>query len=140
LRLKRLEVTRTALTDRLAAGDLQHTRALVESLAHDFDIMDIAASAIALLHERDEPSAAAVPEPETERRTTAAGPMETIFIGAGSDAQIRPGDLVGAITNEARVAASDIGAIRVSRNHSLVQVQAERVESIIRALRNTTIK
>jgi ATP-dependent RNA helicase DeaD len=66
--------------------------------------------------------------------------MATIFIGAGSDAQIRPGDLVGAITGEARVAASDIGAIRVSRNHSLVQVQADRAESIIRALRNTTIK
>ena len=139
LRLKRLEVTRTALTDRIAAGDLQHPRALVESLAHDFDLIDVAAAAIALLHDRDEPAAEASASP-VEERGAAAGPMATIFIGAGSDAQIRPGDLVGAITGEARVAASGIGAIRVSRNHSLVQVQADLAESIIRALRNTTIK
>jgi ATP-dependent RNA helicase DeaD len=138
LRLKRLEVTRSALTDRIAAGDLQHPRALVESLAHDFDLIDVAAAAVALLHERDEPAAEA--PPPAEERHAAGGPMATIFIGAGSDAQIRPGDLVGAITGEARVAATDIGAIRVSRNHSLVQVKADLAESIIRALRNTTIK
>ena len=139
LRLKRLEATRKTLTDRIVAGDLQPTRALVESLAHDFDLMDIAAAAIALVHERDASAPDVIAEPAPVPRG-ADGPVAVLFIGAGADANIRPGDLVGAIAGEAKVNASDIGGIRVHRNHSLVQVRAEHAEAIIRALRNTTIK
>ena len=51
LRAKRLEATRTALTDRIAAGDLEGVKVFVGSLAKDFDVTDIAAAAIAMLHE-----------------------------------------------------------------------------------------
>ena len=51
LRAKRLEATRTALTDRIAAGDLEGVKVFVGSLAKDFDVADIAAAAIAMLHE-----------------------------------------------------------------------------------------
>ncbi len=51
LRAKRLEATRTALTDRITAGDLDGVKTFVKSLAQDFDVVDIAAAAIAMLHE-----------------------------------------------------------------------------------------
>ena len=53
LRAKRLEATRTALTDRIAAGDLEGVKVFVSSLAKDFDLTDIAAAAIAMLHDGD---------------------------------------------------------------------------------------
>src|SRR6201999_2582974 len=60
LRAKRLDVTRVALKERIGAGDLHLTRALVESLAQDFELMDIAAAAVAMIHEARE---GAAPEP-----------------------------------------------------------------------------
>ena len=50
LRAKRLELTRASLRERLLAGDLDHTRVVVESLATEFDIVDIAAAAVQLAH------------------------------------------------------------------------------------------
>ncbi len=51
LRAKRLEATRTALTERIAAGELDGVKVFVKSLAQDFDLVDIAAAAIAMIHE-----------------------------------------------------------------------------------------
>src|SRR3982750_901230 len=50
LRAKRLDITRASLRERLLAGGLDHTRVVVASLADEFDIVDIAAAAVALAH------------------------------------------------------------------------------------------
>ena len=54
LKARRLEATRGALTTRIAAGDLDDSRALVQTLAADFDMADIAAAAVALLQTASE--------------------------------------------------------------------------------------
>src|SRR5258708_3420425 len=46
LRAKRLELTRASLHQRLLAGDLDDGRVVVESLAREFDIIDVAAAAV----------------------------------------------------------------------------------------------
>ena len=50
LRARRLEVTRASLRERLLAGDLDDVRVVVESLAQEFDIVDVAAAAVKLAH------------------------------------------------------------------------------------------
>jgi len=50
LRAKRLELTRASLRERLLAGDLDRMRVVVESLAAEFDVLDIAAAAVQLAH------------------------------------------------------------------------------------------
>jgi ATP-dependent RNA helicase DeaD len=50
LRVRRLELTRASVRERLLAGDLDDVRVVVESLANEFDVVDIAAAAIKLLH------------------------------------------------------------------------------------------
>jgi ATP-dependent RNA helicase DeaD len=52
---------------------------------------------------------------------------------------VRPGDLVGAIANEAGIDAGAIGAIQIADRYSLVEVRAEHAGDVIRALRGTTI-
>ncbi len=66
--------------------------------------------------------------------------MAKLYIGAGRTAGIRPGDLVGAIANEAKLASSRIGAIEVSDRFSLVDVPDELAGAIISALGKTRIK
>ena len=48
LRARRLELTRASLRERLVQGDLDDVRVVVESLAEEFDILDVAAAAVQL--------------------------------------------------------------------------------------------
>jgi ATP-dependent RNA helicase DeaD len=69
-----------------------------------------------------------------------ATPMATLHFGAGRTAGIRPGDLVGAIANEAGLNSNVIGPIKISDQFSLVKVPEELVSGVIKALGRTRIK
>ena len=66
--------------------------------------------------------------------------MARIFIGGGTEAGLRPKDLVGAIVNEAGAPAAVLGAIHISARHSLIEVPAALATAVINALRATRIK
>jgi ATP-dependent RNA helicase DeaD len=68
------------------------------------------------------------------------GQWTTLWVGAGRRIGMRPGDLVGAITNEAGVPSASVGAIRIQDGFSLVDVDAAHAESIVRALAAATIR
>ena len=53
LRARRLELTRASLREALVAGQLDGFRSLAESLAEEFDLIDVAAAALKLVHEAD---------------------------------------------------------------------------------------
>ncbi|HEY0874154.1 MAG TPA: DEAD/DEAH box helicase [Vicinamibacterales bacterium] len=154
LRAKRLELTRASIHERLLAGDYDDVRVVVESLAQEFDIVDVAAAAVKAAHaaivgdgeEHDVP----VPEParhgkrdpgraRTPRRVDGRATAR-IFIGAGRQAGIRPGDLVGAITNEAGITSRDLGAIEITDRFSLVEVPENQVDDIVAAMRKATLR
>src|SRR5690606_13670589 len=124
LQARRLEMTRASLRETILADDMDNFRVVVESLASEFDIMDIAMAAIKLAHDADgaaeeEETRDVTPSrdrPDRERGRRADGPKgqgrkprprsahegatARIFIGVGRSAGIRPQDLVGAIANE----------------------------------------
>jgi ATP-dependent RNA helicase DeaD len=61
-------------------------------------------------------------------------------VGAGRDTGIRPGDLVGAIANEANINSNVIGAIQIEERFSLVDVPEPMVKGIVEVLGRTRIK
>ena len=166
LRARRLELTRASLRERLLAGNLERTRVVVEALATEFDIVDIAAAAVQLAHaaaggdaesdDRDIPAAAAPSTKERRRerplksargrapgeRTAppAEGDMVRLFVGGGRRAGIRPGDLVGAISGETGMPSRSIGAIEINDGFSLVEVPESLADQIIDALRATKVR
>jgi ATP-dependent RNA helicase DeaD len=151
VKAKRLEMTRAAVREALVAGDLDHYRVVVEALSGEFDVMDVAAAAVKLAHLAEEGEAPAIadipdaPLPKGLRRQGGASAKRThgmakIFVGAGRKAKMRPADLVGAICNEAKLEAADIGAIEIDERYSLVEVPEELADQVIAALRAATIK
>ncbi len=68
------------------------------------------------------------------------GGVTRLFVGAGRAAGMRPGDLVGAITNEAGLRGGDIGAIQIADGFSLVEVPEGAADHVIKALRGATIR
>ena len=163
LRARRLDITRASLRERLLAGNLDNTRVVVEALANEFDIVDIAAAAVQLAHsaaggdndDREIPTVAppsradraqrplkpargrVSPDPST--RTTGED-MVRLFVGAGRRAGIRPGDLVGAITGEVGIQSRSIGAIEINDGFSLVEVPDTLADDVIDALRATKLR
>ena len=50
LRARRLEVTRASIRERIVAGDSDDVRVVVEQLAEEFDLVEIAAAAVKIAH------------------------------------------------------------------------------------------
>ena len=84
----------------------------------------------------------AVPAAASDRapRGPEADGWEQLWIGGGRRAGLRPGDLVGAIANEAGVPGSVVGAIQLFDDFALVDVQGEVADAVEHALRNATIR
>ena len=194
LRARRLELTRGALEETLLEGEdsLDTYRVVVNALAAEYDVVDIAAAAVKIAEEsrRDGGDAADQEIPDVQvrsrerkedrprrerfergdrgdrgaereerrekrgdreprdRKAGKHGPRDRpnswdvtrIYVGAGRKFGIRPGDLVGAIANEAGINSREIGAIDIADRFSLVEVPESVAEQVIDALRNTTIK
>ncbi len=72
LRARRLEITRAAVREAILAGDLDHFRVVVESLADEFDVIQVAMAAVKLAHradgaEDDEAEDIHLPDPTVHR-------------------------------------------------------------------------
>jgi ATP-dependent RNA helicase DeaD len=159
LKAKRFDAMRAALQQRVVAGDLEELRALAQSLAEDFDPLDVAAAAIALMQtETDAKSAArssvdisAPPPARPEERKPARsarpsglrlppGGIVHLAINVGQQNGVRPGDIVGAITGEARITSRELGAIRIGPSESLIEVPATLAPRIAKSLRGKWIR
>jgi ATP-dependent RNA helicase DeaD len=156
LRARRMDLTRAALRETLLEGELDQYQVVIDALAEEFDIVDIAAAAIKLAHQATTPEAdeAEIPtvslrpdgngtrtrERERSRDRKGAARTTRIFVGLGRAAGVRPQDLVGAITGEAGLKGREIGQIEIADRFSLVEVGDDVADDVIRALRDTTIK
>jgi ATP-dependent RNA helicase DeaD len=69
LKSRRLELARASLREAVLEGELDPFRTIIESLADEFDVMDIAAAAVKLLENRDTEEEADIPAavPRTDR-------------------------------------------------------------------------
>jgi ATP-dependent RNA helicase DeaD len=169
LRERRVEILRGNLREALLAGDHDRLRGVVEPLSEEFDLVDIALAAVSLIEgagvrEEDEVELAPafLHEPPPQARTgpanrsgpgsrgprppakphpsVADGGWVQLWVGGGRRAGIRPGDLVGAIANEAGVPGSVVGAIQIFDDFALVDVQAAVADGVAHALRGARIR
>ncbi len=186
LRERRLDLLRGNLRERLGEGGLERYQGVVEALADEYDAVEIALGALALVDaasarddEEVEIPTAMLPMPRpagpgsravggagfrgrpggdaSDRMSRGArpfpgsrpggdggpgraGPWVRLYVAAGRRAGIRPGDLVGAITAEAGVPGSTIGAIQIADAFSLVDVAEEAADRVVQALRGATLR
>ncbi|WP_165065467.1 DEAD/DEAH box helicase [Paludisphaera rhizosphaerae] len=168
LRARRLELTRASIREAIVDGELERYRVIVESLAGEFDVMDVAMAAAKLLHQSigsEDGDEEEIPDVEPfrerpfrdgrgggagrggprERRRPGGGEsrgadMTRLFVGAGRAAGVRPQDLVGAITGEAGLTGRQVGDIDIADRFSLVEVPSELADTVIDALRGARIK
>ena len=147
LQARRLELTRASLRELLLRGGTDGARVVVETLAGEFDLFEIASAAVHLAQEASERGvgrAAGAPQAAREAAIRPAAALEEdyarIYVSVGRAAGVRPADLVGAITGEAAVSGEAVGAIELADRFSLVEVRESEADAVVEALRRATIR
>jgi ATP-dependent RNA helicase DeaD len=121
--------------------DLDAQLALLDPLFDEFSAAEIAAALSALLRARTESSLTAadtaMPAEQAAERPPA---FVRLFMGIGTRDNVRPGELVGAITGEASISGDQVGKIDIRDTFSVVEVASDVADRVIRALNGTTMR
>jgi ATP-dependent RNA helicase DeaD len=170
LRARQIEQTVAAVREALAADDLEDYNDVLNALAGDDNMRNIALAAVKLAHEA---SGAIVDEAEipdyshkvdrgprpdrpdrggerpgqkgprnTPGHRGGAGQAETgfVYVALGRKAGIRPADLVGLIANESNLTGREIGPIKITETYAIVGVPETRVDDVVGALRHAMVR
>jgi len=143
----REEIVRSEIRETLASGTFARELLTLEPLLETSDGIEIAAATLRLLeHARFERDAARARVVEGRAAHAVAAPvgsgapMTRIFINVGAMDNARPGDLVGAITNEANITSAQIGKIDIRENHALVEIASDVSDTVVAKLTGSTIR
>ena len=136
---RRIALFKDNIRQSISEGDLDLYLSLVEELVEEgLDLAEIAAGA-AKLARGDKPLEVAV-EPEAESVPQAEDGMVRLFIDAGVRAGVRPGDIVGAIANEAGVPGKAIGSIDIYDRFTFVEIPAQFRDQVLERMARATIR
>jgi ATP-dependent RNA helicase DeaD len=133
---KRDDVVRDELREELAKGRLWREMLALEPLLEDHDGLEIAAAALKLL----EGARATIRESEATAGRSASGDMARLFVNIGSRDGVRPGDLVGALTNEVGVDRTAIGKIEMRESFTLVEIDTSVAAEVPAKLSGVSIR
>ena len=136
---RRTSLFKERVRETVAAGDLELYLGLVEELAEEgLDVTEVAA-ALARLARGDKPLEVEL-EPEPDQMVPTEDGMVRLFIGAGRRDNVRPGDIVGAIANEADVPGRAIGSIDIYDTFTFVELPAGYIDQVLARMAKTMIR
>ncbi|MDR3691271.1 MAG: DEAD/DEAH box helicase [Fimbriimonas sp.] len=132
-----VEALRASLNER----DFDSMLPSAGELAEEFDPVEVAAAAIHMLWKERHQSAPPADQEDVfaEFEQPEQG-MVRIFVGMGRHEGLRPGDLVGAISNESGLAGKEIGVIEVLEHSAFVEVPASEGTRVIEALSRAKLR
>ncbi|HKH49667.1 MAG TPA: DEAD/DEAH box helicase [Thermoanaerobaculia bacterium] len=136
---RRIGMFKDSIRQTIEEGDLDLYLTLVEELVEEgLDLAEIAAGA-AKLARGDKPLTVEV-EPQAREVPQAEDGMVRLFIAAGSRAGVRPGDIVGAIANEAGVPGKSIGSIDIYDGFTFVELPSQYRDQVLDRMSRATIR
>ncbi|MCY1070592.1 DEAD/DEAH box helicase [Nannocystis sp. RBIL2] len=139
----RLARFKQQIRDSIAGGGLEPFQNAIEELEREDNIpaLEIAA-ALAKLVRKGEPFMLAPERREPEERPPPRGPepgMAAYRVEVGHLNGLRPGNLVGAIANEARLTSKQIGRIDIQKDHTYVELPAELSDEVLQHLKKVWV-
>jgi len=142
----RLAKFKQQIRDSIAGGGLEQFQGVIEDLEREDNIpaLEIAA-ALAKMVRRGEPFLLApersqpVSEPPAEREREPQADMAAYRVEVGFAHGLRPGNLVGAIANEAQLTSKHIGRIEILKDYSLVELPADLPDELLAHLKKVWV-
>lgn len=158
---RRHERFKETLRETIAANGLDSYRVLAEQLGEEYSLTEVAAAAFKMLlgapsadvedtlaieprGDDDRPRRPASKSTgRRDREMSGVGPergMTRLYIDIGREGGVRPGDIVGAIANEADIPGKSIGAIEIFDYFTLVDVPSNLSRQVLASLKDTRIR
>ena len=137
---RRRDVFKESLREILEAGAFDGHLATVEELSGVYDPSEIAAAALHMLWQHQHSTSAEVADEMAADGEQPEAGMTRLFVGLGRQDGLRPGDIVGAIANEAGLVGRDIGAIDILDRSAFVEVPTASADDVVAALRHTRLR
>ncbi|MFI5206892.1 MAG: DbpA RNA binding domain-containing protein [Gemmatimonadales bacterium] len=135
----RAEKLRARIARTIETEDLDRELLIVGPLLGQFDPATVAAAAIRL-GARDAGAPGRAASGATAAPSTGMAAIAKVWVGIGRKDNVKPGDLVGAIVNEAGVPAEAIGKIEVKDLFCLVEIRAEVAEQVVKGLTGKSVR
>lgn len=140
-RSEAMDALRSTLEAALEEEDVAPYLVALEPLFQKHAPAEVAAAAVALLRKKAPAERPRQAERSDARQEAPAAPAwAKIFLSVGSRDELRPGDLLGAITGEAGLKGHQVGRIDIQESHSVVEVEHGAAQAVIKALNGTTIR
>lgn len=140
---RRRDLLREKLLFTIDGGVPEEFTQMIDGLADDVSPRDLAAAALSLLAAAEgltpAPTDDVFDTMEADGRGVETG-MVRLFVASGRRQGLRPGDLVGAIANEAKLDGHAIGMIDIFDDVSYFEVPERTVPQVLEALRRTTLR
>ena len=138
---RRRDVFKDTLRLALEAGEFDGHLDTVEALSDLYNPTQIAAAALHMLwQERHNAQTEMSSEELAADGERPESGMVRLFVGMGRQDGLRPGDLVGAISNEAGISGRSIGTIEILDKCAFVEIPSDEARNVVNALRNTQIR
>jgi ATP-dependent RNA helicase DeaD len=130
----REDAVREEIRETLSAGGFSRELIALEPLLSEHDGIEVAAALLRMLElGRTRPHTATAGAAD-------APPMTRVFVNVGEMDGVRPGDLVGAITNEAGLSKAEIGRVEIRDRHSTVEVSTAVANTVVSKLTGVSIR
>ena len=137
---RRRTVFKETLRETINANEFEEQMATVSDLCEEFDAAEIAAAALHLLWKQQHSNAAELAEEIAADAEQPESGMARLHINMGRQDGLRPADLVGAISNQAKIPGRAIGAIDILDLWSFVEVPVDKTNQVIDALQRTKVR
>jgi ATP-dependent RNA helicase DeaD len=138
---------RDEVRSEIGSADLGGPLLLLEPLLEEFGAEPVAAALASMLRRGRTPAGEAGEAGDTATTPPEAGVERVmrrawtrVFMGVGKRDGAGPGDLVGAITGETGTQAAQIGLIEVRGSYSLVDLDSQVADEVVRKLHGIRIK
>lgn len=152
-RVQRLRAALRASLDHHAAASASEL-ALLTPLLDEYDAVDIASASLRLYESALKDVVAARAAAQAIVRPTApaggarnfsvvqggASGKQRVFLAVGKRDNVRVGDIVGAVANEAGISGDQIGAVELFESHATVELSADDAARAVAALASATLR
>lgn len=121
-------------------GKITGYRNILNDFSPDYDLLDVAAAALKLAFDIDDIGSNTGFDGSSFGETGAKPGMVRFFINVGREDEVKPPDVIKAITEEAGISTKCIGDIKILDKFSFVDINLDSAERVLQCMYRSLIK
>lgn len=137
---KRKEEVEKSIISTIKEGKLSEYVHIIEKLAENYSSVDIGAALLKLLIDKNQIQLDETNEDDLQQKNSKESKMIRLFINVGRKHGVKPRNILGAITAEAKINGDLVGDISIYDKFSFVEIPEKYGKKVLKVMNNNQIK